>query len=94
MHGCGVNHQVHIIGNIGCRLAIHHLCSGCCQMFGQLALMGIGAAHAKSLPHQDLCKAAHADTADSDKVNGNGFLKIYLIHTGFHPFLMFMFFLI
>ena len=94
MNRGSVDHKVDVIGNVGCSLTVHHLCSGCCKMVGQLALMGVRAAHAKFLPHQDLCKAAHADTADSDKMNGNGFLKIYLIHTGFHPFLMFMFFLI
>ena len=93
MHGCSVDHQVDVIGDVGCCLTVHNLRSGCCQMVSQLTLMGVRTADAKALPHQNLCQAAHADAADSNKMNSNGFLKIYLIHTGFHPFLMFILFL-
>ena len=42
--------------------------------------MGIGTDNSKAFGMQNFCKPAHADAADSHKVNFDWFIEIDLIH--------------
>ena len=50
------------------------------QVIGQLRTVCVRAGHSESLVHQNLCQSTHADTADSDEMDGFWFIKINLIY--------------
>ena len=80
MDGCCVYNNIYIILDIGSALSIVNHCTALLQCAGKRAGFCIGAGDPEILFKKNLCKAAHADAADSDKMNVKRFMKVYLIH--------------
>ena len=71
---------VDIIGNIPGTLSIKYIDPLSFQSFGKGALERSEPETRKPASLQNLCETAHADTADTYKINGRGVIKVYLIH--------------
>ena len=69
MDGCGIYHQIDVVSDIFRTLADGDACSLCFQMAGKLAGFLIGTGDGEISGQKDLCQRAHADTADTDKMN-------------------------
>ena len=80
MDRTGKYNTVDIIGNIPGTLSIKYIDPLSLQCFGKGALGTIGAGYTETGILKDLCETAHADTADTYKINGGGVIKVYLIH--------------
>ena len=80
VNSCCVYNSVDIVGNVLRPLPVDDLCAVGGELVGELGLMGIRAAYCESSLQQDLSQSAHADSADSDKVNVFWFIKIDMIH--------------
>ena len=80
MNGCGVNHGLNGIADIGSALAIIDFCPSFFEGICQRTFFGVGTGNLKSLFQKDFGQTAHTDAADPDKMNSDGFVKIYLIH--------------
>ena len=80
VNGRSVNHQVHIFLNI--RSSLPNINSGAFgfQVFCQIGFFGIRTGNWEIFTQKYFRQSAHTDTADTDKVNMNGFMKINLIH--------------
>ena len=85
VNSCCVYNSVDIVGNVLRPLPVDDLCAVDGELVGELGLMGIRAAYCESSLQQDLSQSAHADSADSDKVNMFWFIKIDLIHRSLLP---------
>ena len=75
-----IYNSVDIVSNVLRPLPVDDLCAVGGELIGELGFMGIGAAYCESSLQQDLSQSAHADSADSDKVNVFWFIKIDMIH--------------
>ena len=71
---------IDIIGNIPGTLSIKYIDPLSFQSFGEGAFGTVGTGHTEAGILQNLCETAHADTADTYKINGRGVIKVYLIH--------------
>ena len=80
MNGCSVNYKFYIVCNIGSALSVKDACTFPGKGIRKRAFFGIRAGNLEILAEKDLSKSAHADSADSDKVNVYWFLKINFIH--------------
>ena len=80
MDGCSVNHKLYIVCNIGSALSVKNTCTLLRKRIRKGALLGIRTGYLELLTQKDLSKSAHADSANTDKVNMKRFMKVYLIH--------------
>ena len=80
MDGCGIYHKIGTVFDVIGTLTVGNLCTAAGQKISKGRLLGIGTGYGKMSCQQDLCQSAHADAADTDEMDVNGFLKIYLIH--------------
>ena len=81
MDGCGVDHEIRTVLNVVCALTVINRGAAAGQKVGQGGLFGIRTGYGEMGCQQDLCQAAHADSADADEMDMNGLLEIYLIHS-------------
>lgn len=79
-YGRCIYNKGNIVSNIFLVLSIYYLYAEAFQMSGYLALMPVGASDGKAHGVEKLCKSAHADAADSDKMNSAGLFEINFIH--------------
>ena len=90
MDSCRVHHGVNLLScllclsDVFCPLSDIDHGPSASQMLRELALFGVRACDGKSLIHQNLRQATHADASDSHKINVLRFIKINLIHVSFH----------
>ena len=80
MNGCRIDHKTGAFFNIGCALSVEDPGSFVRKSPGQRRFLTVRAGNGKSFFHKDLGESAHADPADSDKVDVNRILKLYLVH--------------
>ena len=77
---CGIDNHVDAILDVLRSLSDIYLRAARLQVIGQLRTVCVRAGHSESLIHQNLCQSTHADTADSDEMDGFWFIKINLIY--------------
>ena len=80
MDGCSVNHKLYIVCNIGSALSVKNTCTLLRKRIRKGALLGIRTGYLELLTQKDLSKSAHADSANTDKMDMKRFMEVYLIH--------------
>ncbi len=80
MDGAGENNAVDVSGNIIGSLSIKYSDASCLQHIGQRASGPVRTGHLKACVSQDFRQAAHADAADTHKVDMGGGVKIDFEH--------------
>ena len=80
MHRRCIHHNIHILREIGGPLSSVDYGPVILKMLRQSIFRRVRAADPKSSGQQDLGQAAHADSADPNKMYCRRFSKIYLIH--------------
>ena len=66
---CCVNHQIYIVCDIFCSVAIVDMDAQAFQMFCHRTFLDICAGYSAATVNQDLCQTGHADAADTDEIN-------------------------
>ena len=77
----GVDDEVNVLRDIGSFLSVKYGDSHLLQMPGEPGFPGIGAGDGKVLIFEYFSKTAHADAADTDKMDMYRVLKIDFIHS-------------
>ena len=80
MNGCSVNYKFYIVCNIGSALSVKDACTFPGKGIRKRAFFGIRAGNLEILAEKDLSKSAHADSANTDKMDMKRFIEVYLIH--------------
>jgi len=80
MDGSCINNNLNRIGNIGSALTIVDLCTFAFQKTGQGAFLGVRTGNCETLFQKYFSKSAHTDTANTDKMDRERFMEVYLIH--------------
>ena len=80
VNGSGINHQINAFYNIRSPLTIKNLSAFGCKVIGEGAFFGIRAGNRETFLKKNFSQTAHTDTADTDKVNVDWFIKINGIH--------------
>ena len=81
MNSRRVNDQLHIICDVRGTLSVENAGTFLRKGIGKRTLLGIRTGNNEILFQKDFCKSAHTDSANADKMNMKGFMKVYLIHT-------------
>ena len=72
--GC-VDNQINAGNDIFSTLSIKNLCTFGCEHAGKIGFFCIGPGNRKAFFQKNFSESAHADSANSDKVNMNGVIK-------------------
>ncbi len=80
MNGAGVDNQIDIIRYVIPALTVADTGTFFGEHFRERGTLVVGTGNLKTLRQQDFRQAAHADSADADKVNMYWFVKMNLIH--------------
>ena len=80
MNGCSVNYKFYIVCNIGSGAVRKDACTFPGKGIRKRAFFGIRAGNLEVLAEKDLSKSAHADSANTDKMDMKRFMEVYLIH--------------
>ena len=80
MDSCRIDNDLDRFFNIRSPLTIENLGSALFKRSGKRAFLSIGTGHCEVFLQQDFRKTAHADAADTDKMDMQWFVKVYLIH--------------
>ena len=80
MNGCSVNYKFYIVCNIGSALSVKDACTFPGKGIRKRAFFGIRAGNLEVLAEKNLSKSAHADSANTDKMDMKRFMEVYLIH--------------
>lgn len=80
MDGGSVDNHLAVLRNIGRFLADEDLSPQGRKMIRESRSVAVRARHRKAFFQKNLGEAAHTDAADADEMNGNGSMKMKLIH--------------
>ena len=89
MDRCCVDNHIDIIFDIGCTLSVVDDGTTFLECTCKRTGFGIGTGDTEVFLKKDLGKAAHADAADTDKMNMKRFMKVYLIHNNLLIYVIF-----
>ena len=80
MDGCCVNNNVNRVLDVGSTLSVVEGSPFFLEKSGQRAFLRVRAGDGESLFQKDLSQSAHADSANTNEMDGDRFMKVYLIH--------------
>ena len=80
MDCCCIDNDINRILNVGSTLSIVESCTLAFKKGGQRAFFRVGTGDGKALLQENFGQSAHADSANTNKMDGDWFVKVYLIH--------------
>ena len=80
MDGCCVDNNINRVLDVGSTLSVVEGSPFFLEKSGQRAFFCVGAGDGESLFQKDLSESAHADSANTNEMDGDRFMKVYLIH--------------
>ena len=80
MDGCCVNNNVNRVLDVGSTLSVVEGSPFFLEKSGQRAFLRVRDGDGESLFQKDLSQSAHADSANTNEMDGDRFMKVYLIH--------------
>ena len=80
VNSCCIDNHLNRIGNIGGALTIVNFRTFAFQKTGQRAFFGIRTGNCKTFFKKNFSQSTHTDAADTNEMDGERFMKVYLIH--------------
>ena len=80
MDCCCIDNDINRILNVGSTLSIVESCTLAFKKGGQRAFFRVGTGDGKALLQENFGQSAHADSANTDKMDMKRFMEVYLIH--------------